>query len=366
MLDWSDSETISESSGRLSARHCTSAVRQQAPADPTGLGEIDRAGDRVRVDDKADDQLPRRREPTSAAQVQWAWEKYLSGCNNHWMPTEISMQADIALWKSRRRSHRGRAARDQAQSRLLRCLGIARRQQHRARDLPPSDQSGVPAVSASPGVRRGGSHPHLSVHRRKSRSRRGRTLQHVSRGAVDHRQGGLGDPIYAEPERSVVYYGTPDSDRAFLRDLIAFYVVFEGMWFYTGFVQILSLGRRNKMIGIAEQYQYILRDECDSSELRHRCDQPDQDRKPASVDDAFQHEVRGHAPQAAELEAAYGRDTMPRGFLGLSAALVRAVHALHRQSPMLAVRARAGFSVLRQSIPLDVRSDGLEEGKELL
>ena len=33
------------------------------------------------------------------------------------------------------------------------------------------------------------------------------------------------------------------------------------MWFYTGFAQILSLGRRNKMVGIAEQYQYILRDE---------------------------------------------------------------------------------------------------------
>ena len=46
-----------------------------------------------------------------------------------------------------------------------------------------------------------------------------------------------------------------------MRDLIAFYVVFEGMWFYTGFAQILSLGRRNKMVGIAEQYQYILRDE---------------------------------------------------------------------------------------------------------
>ena len=46
-----------------------------------------------------------------------------------------------------------------------------------------------------------------------------------------------------------------------LRDLVAFYVVFEGIWFYTGFAQILSLGRRNKMVGIAEQYQYILRDE---------------------------------------------------------------------------------------------------------
>jgi hypothetical protein len=48
--------------------------------------------------------------------------------------------------------------------------------------------------------------------------------------------------------------GTPEADRAFLRDLVAFYVVFEGMWFYTGFAQILSLGRRNKMICIAEQW----------------------------------------------------------------------------------------------------------------
>ena len=42
---------------------------------------------------------------------------------------------------------------------------------------------------------------------------------------------------------------------------IGFYVVFEGIWFYSGFVKILSLGRRNKMLGIAEQFQYILRDE---------------------------------------------------------------------------------------------------------
>ena len=29
----------------------------------------------------------------------WAWEKYLSACANHWMPQEINMSADIALWK---------------------------------------------------------------------------------------------------------------------------------------------------------------------------------------------------------------------------------------------------------------------------
>ena len=29
----------------------------------------------------------------------WAWEKYLAGCANHWMPQEISMSRDIAMWK---------------------------------------------------------------------------------------------------------------------------------------------------------------------------------------------------------------------------------------------------------------------------
>lgn len=30
----------------------------------------------------------------------WAWEKYLAACANHWMPQEVNMTADIALWKS--------------------------------------------------------------------------------------------------------------------------------------------------------------------------------------------------------------------------------------------------------------------------
>jgi ribonucleoside-diphosphate reductase beta chain len=30
----------------------------------------------------------------------WAWDKYLAGCANHWMPQEVNMQRDIELWKS--------------------------------------------------------------------------------------------------------------------------------------------------------------------------------------------------------------------------------------------------------------------------
>src|SRR5689334_19981935 len=32
----------------------------------------------------------------------WAWEKYLAACANHWMPQEINMSRDIALWKDPR------------------------------------------------------------------------------------------------------------------------------------------------------------------------------------------------------------------------------------------------------------------------
>ncbi len=115
--------------------------------------------------------------------------------------------------------------------------------------------------------------------------------------------------------------GTPEADQDFLRDLVAFYVVFEGMWFYTGFAQILSLGRRNKMVGIAEQYQYILRDE--SIHLNFGIDVINQIKaeNPHLWSKDFQEEVRSMLRDAAELEAAYGRDTMPRGMLGLTAEL---------------------------------------------
>ena len=55
--------------------------------------------------------------------------------------------------------------------------------------------------------------------------------------------------------------GTTEDDKTLLRNLIAFYCVLEGIFFYCGFTQILSMGNRNKMTGTAEQFQYILRDE---------------------------------------------------------------------------------------------------------
>ena len=113
--------------------------------------------------------------------------------------------------------------------------------------------------------------------------------------------------------------GTPETDRALLKNLIAYYCVLEGMFFYCGFSQILSMGRRNKMTGVAEQFQYILRDE--SMHLNFGIDVINQIKieNPQLWDVQMQSESREMILEATQLEIDYARDTMPNGILGMNA-----------------------------------------------
>jgi ribonucleoside-diphosphate reductase beta chain len=117
--------------------------------------------------------------------------------------------------------------------------------------------------------------------------------------------------------------GTPENDQRLLRDLIAFYVVFEGIFFYVGFTQILSMGRRNKMVGTAEQFQYILRDE--SMHLNFGIDVINQIKieNPHLWTPEFQKEVIDIINAGVELEYQYALDTMPRGILGMNSKMFK-------------------------------------------
>ena len=96
-------------------------------------------------------------------------------------------------------------------------------------------------------------------------------------------------------------------------------MIFEGIFFYVGFVQVLSMGRRNKMVGTAEQFQYILRDE--SMHVNFGIDVINQIKleNPHLWTEAVQQKVRDMILEGTELEIAYARDTMPRGVLGMNA-----------------------------------------------
>ena len=51
-----------------------------------------------------------------------------------------------------------------------------------------------------------------------------------------------------------------------LYDLIGYYVVMEGIFFYAGFAMMLALKRQGKMLGVGEQFEFIMRDECLTSD----------------------------------------------------------------------------------------------------
>jgi ribonucleoside-diphosphate reductase beta chain len=276
---------------------------------------------RVSVDDKAMINCRADVNQLLPLKYHWAWEKYLNGCNNHWMPTEVSMQADIALWKS------PDGLTDEERRMIKRNLGFfATSESLVANNIVLAVYRHLTNPECRQYLLRQAFEEAVHTH----------TFQYICT-SLGLDEGELFNmyreiPSITDKAAWALQYtqhledpefrtGTPEADQAFLKDLVAFYVVFEGMWFYTGFAQILSLGRRNKMVGVAEQYQYILRDE--SIHLNFGIDAINQIKieNPHLWNDVFQKEVRTMLAEGCELEIAYGRDTMPSGILGLNADL---------------------------------------------
>ncbi|HTV03471.1 MAG TPA: ribonucleotide-diphosphate reductase subunit beta [Luteitalea sp.] len=288
-------------------------------ATTTGLGDIDRTAGRPRVDDKAMINCRADVNQLLPLKYRWAWDRYLAACNNHWMPTEVAMQADIALWRSRD------GLSDDERRMVKRNLGFfAASESLVANNIVLAIYRHLTNPECRQYLLRQAFEEAIHTHTFQyiceslgldegelfNMYREVPSITDKAAWALRYTRN-LSDPQFAT--------GTAAADQAFLRDLVAFYVVFEGMWFYTGFAQILSLGRRNKMVGIAEQYQYILRDE--SLHLNFGIDVINQitAENPHLWTPDLKDEVRQMLHEACALEIAYGRDTMPRGLLGLNA-----------------------------------------------
>ncbi|MFC7073053.1 ribonucleotide-diphosphate reductase subunit beta [Halovenus rubra] len=106
--------------------------------------------------------------------------------------------------------------------------------------------------------------------------------------------------------------------RDFVRDLIGFYVIMEGIFFYAGFAMMLGLKRQNKMVGMGQQFEYIMRDE--SLHVGFGVDLINQIRteNPTVWTDEFGDEVVGLIDEAVELEKIYAYEACPDDILGMS------------------------------------------------
>lgn len=112
--------------------------------------------------------------------------------------------------------------------------------------------------------------------------------------------------------------GTRNIQR-FVHDLVGFYVIMEGIYFYAGFAMMLALKRQNKMIGIGEQFEYIMRDE--SIHLAFGCDLINTIRmeNPEIWTPEFQEEIVTLIKKAVEFEKRYAVEACPNGVLGMTA-----------------------------------------------
>ncbi len=275
--------------------------------------------DRVTVDQKAMINCRADLNQLVPFKYAWAWQKYLDACANHWMPQEINMNADVMLWKSEngltdderlivKRSLGFFSTADSlvannlvlAIYRLItnpECRQYILRQAFEEAIHTHAYQYCIESLGMDEGEIFNMYHEVDSVADKAS-------------WALKYTQE-LSDPTFRT--------GTPEDDKTLLKNLIAYYCVLEGIFFYCGFTQILSMGRRNKMTGTSEQFQYILRDE--SMHVNFGIDVVNQIKleNPHLWDESMQELATQMILEGTDLEIRYARDTMPRGVLGMNA-----------------------------------------------
>tara|TARA_E500000305_G_scaffold110801_2_gene120004 strand:- start:194 stop:1255 length:1062 start_codon:yes stop_codon:yes gene_type:complete len=252
----------------------------------------------------------------------WAWEHYQNGCANHWMPTEVAMTKDIEIWKS------GKLSEDERRV-IMRNLGFF---------STAESLVGNNLVLA------------IFKHVTNAECRQYLLRQAFEEAVHTHTFLYVVDSLgLNESEVFNMYHEVPSIARKdefemrltaevldenfttetfegrqmFLRNLIGYYLIMEGIFFYTGFVMILSFHRRNLMTGIGEQFQYILRDE--TTHLNFGIDLINgiKTENPDVWTPEFQQEILELVRESVELEIEYSTDCLPRGVLGLNGELFR-------------------------------------------
>ena len=287
-----------------------------------GLEELEMGAERVQVDQKRMINCRADLNQLVPFKYEWAWTKYLDGCANHWMPQEINMTQDIALW----RSNDGLSA-DERKI-VMRNLGFfSTADSLVANNLVLSIYRLVTNPECRQYLLRQAFEEAIHTHAYQycieslgmdegeifNMYREIPAVAKKAAWALKYTQA-IGNPQFQT--------GTTENDQELLQNLIAFYCVLEGLFFYCGFSQILSMGRRNKMTGVAEQFQYILRDE--SMHVNFGVDVINQvkNENPHLWTSEFQAKMTQMILEGLALEIEYARDTMPRGVLGMNAQMM--------------------------------------------
>ena len=321
MLNWNDSTTPDN--------QAASAPQPAAPAPdtvamaPTSSAETAGASNRVRAADKRIINGTTDVNQLVPFKYKWAWEKYLATCANHWMPQEVNMSRDIALWKD------PNGLTEDERRIVKRNLGFfVTADSLAANNIVLGTYRHITAPECRQFLLRQAFEEAIHTH----------AYQYIVE-SLDLDESEIFNAyhevqsIRAKDEFLIPFIdaiadphfqtGTTEADQTLLKSLIVFACLMEGLFFYVGFTQILALGRQNKMTGAAEQYMYILRDESMHCNFGIDLINTIKLENPHLWTPEFRAEIQELFKTAVELEYAYAEDTMPRGVLGLNAPMFK-------------------------------------------
>ncbi|RZO99167.1 MAG: ribonucleotide-diphosphate reductase subunit beta [Gammaproteobacteria bacterium] len=287
-----------------------------------GLADLEGASARVDVSEKK--MINSRADVNQLVpfKYDWAWQKYLDGSANHWMPQEINMTADVALWKDKN------GLTEDERRIVMRNLGFfSTADSLVANNIVLSVYKHITNPECRQYLLRQALEEAIHTH----------AYQYVieslgmDEGEIFNmykeipsvaKKAAWALPFTKSLSDQTFETGTEENDKILLRNLIAFYCVLEGIFFYCGFTQILSMGNRNKMTGTAEQFQYILRDE--SMHVNFGIDMINQIKleNPNLWDEEMQKQAETMILQGTQLEIEYAQDTMPKGILGMNSEMM--------------------------------------------
>jgi len=250
----------------------------------------------------------------------WAWQNYMESCANHWMPTEVPMARDIELWRSDKLSEDERRIIktnlgffSTAESLVANNLVLAI-YKHIAN---PECRQYLLRQAFEEAI-----HTHTFQYIVESLNiDEGEVFNMYNEVVSIHNKDAFELELTKDLMRDDFKTDTDEGIQKFLDNLIGFYIVMEGIFFYSGFAMNLSFSRRNLMVGVGEQYQYILRDE--TKHMNFGVDVINQIKieNPQVWTKDFQDKIIQTIHEAVHLECQYARDCLPNGILGMNSAM---------------------------------------------
>jgi len=254
----------------------------------------------------------------------WAWHYYLDGCANHWMPTEVSMQRDIEQW-------RNPTAFTPAERHIIkRNFGFFSTAEtlvgnnivlviYKWIDNPECRQYLLRQAFEE------AIHVHAFQYIIESLSMDDGELFNMYREVKaiynkDEYCMRLTDRI----QKLDFEIQSLEGKQALVDNLIGYYGILEGIFFYSGFVILLSFGRQNRLPGACEQIQYILRDESVHMNFGIEMINTIIDENSEIWTEGFKSSIIDKIKKAVELECGYADDCLSQGgILGLNSELLR-------------------------------------------